>query len=119
MPMAQFLLQTAWLIPCYALIGTILAIPWSPNIIRRTGPRPSGYINAVMTFIAFLHGILALPATWNQPPQELLIPWLHVVDLDLTIPVELSAVTIGAMIVVTGINLLAQIYAIGYMEMDW
>ncbi len=117
--MAQFFLQTAWLIPCYPLLGVILAIPWSPNIIRRTGPRPSGYINAVMTFIAFLHGILALPATWNQPAQELLIPWLHVVDLDLTIPVELSAVTIGATLVVTGINLLAQIYAIGYMEMDW
>jgi NAD(P)H-quinone oxidoreductase subunit 5 len=119
MPMAQFFLQTAWLIPCYPLIGAILAIPWSPSIIRRTGPRPAGYINAVMTFIAFLHGLFALHATWNQPAQELLIPWLHVVDLDLTIPVELSSVTISATLVVTGINLLAQIYAIGYMEMDW
>ncbi|HEY9633284.1 MAG TPA: NAD(P)H-quinone oxidoreductase subunit F [Coleofasciculaceae cyanobacterium] len=117
--MAQFFLQTAWLIPCYPLIGAILAIPWSPSIIRRTGPRPAGYINAVMTFIAFLHGLFALHATWNQPAQELLIPWLHVVDLDLTIPVELSSVTISATLVVTGINLLAQIYAIGYMEMDW
>ncbi|HBB35681.1 MAG TPA: NAD(P)H-quinone oxidoreductase subunit F [Cyanobacteria bacterium UBA8803] len=117
--MAQFFLQTAWLIPCYPLLGAILAIPWSPGIIRRTGPRPSGYINAVMSFIAFLHGLLALTATWNQPAQELLIPWLHVVDLDLTIPVELSAVTIGATMVITGINLLAQVFAIGYMEMDW
>ena len=117
--MAQFFLQTAWLIPCYALIGALLAVPWSPAIIRRTGPRPSGYINAIMTAIAFLHGLLALPATWNQPAQELLIPWLHVVDLDLTIPVQLSSVTIGATMVVTGLNLLAQIYAIGYMEMDW
>ncbi|HEY9666991.1 MAG TPA: proton-conducting transporter membrane subunit, partial [Coleofasciculaceae cyanobacterium] len=117
--MAQFFLQTAWLIPCYPLIGTVLAIPWSPGIIRRTGPRPAGYINAVMTFIAFLHGLIALSATWNQPAQELLIPWLQVVNLDLTIPVELSSVTIGATLVVTGINLLAQVYAIGYMEMDW
>lgn len=119
MPMAQFFLQTAWLIPCYPLIGAILAIPWSPSIIRRTGPRPAGYINAVMTFIAFLHGLIALLATWNQPAQQLLIPWLQVADLDLTIPVEFSSVTIGATLVVTGINLLAQIYAIGYMEMDW
>ena len=117
--MANFFLQTAWLIPCYPLIGVILAIPWSPNIIRRTGPRPSGYINAVMTFIAFLHGLFALPATWNQPAQELFIPWLQVANLDLTIPLELSAVTIGATLVITGINLLAQVYAIGYMEMDW
>jgi NAD(P)H-quinone oxidoreductase subunit 5 len=119
MPMAQFFLQTAWLIPCYALVGAILAIPWSPSIIRRTGPRPAGYINALMTLIAFLHAIFALSATWNQPAQELLIPWLHVVDLDLTIPIELSSVTIAATVVITGINLLAQIYAIGYMEMDW
>jgi NAD(P)H-quinone oxidoreductase subunit 5 len=117
--MAQFFLETAWLIPCYPLIGAILAIPWSPGIIRRTGPRPSGYLNAVMTFIAFLHGLIALSATWNQPAQELLIPWLQVVDLDLTIPLELSSVTIGAILVITGINLLAQVYAIGYMEMDW
>jgi NAD(P)H-quinone oxidoreductase subunit 5 len=117
--MAQFFLETAWLIPCYPLIGSILAIPWSPSIIRRTGPRPAGYINALMTLVAFLHGLIALPATWNQPAQEVLIPWLQVVDLDLTIPLELSSITIGATLVITGINLLAQIYAIGYMEMDW
>jgi len=117
--MAQFFLETTWLIPCYALIGSLLAIPWSPGIIHRTGPRPAGYINALMTFIAFLHGLIALPAAWNQPAREILIPWLHVVDLDLTIPLELSSITIGATLVITGINLLAQIYAIGYMEMDW
>jgi len=117
--MAQFFLQTAWLIPCYALIGAFLVIPWSPGIIRKTGPRPSGYISAVMTLIAFFHGLFALPATWNQPAQQLLIPWLQVAGLDLTIPVLLSSVTISAILVVTGLNLLAQIYAIGYMEMDW
>jgi len=117
--MAQFFLQTAWFIPCYPLIGSILAIPWSPSIIRRTGPRPAGYINALMTLVAFLHGLIALSATWNQPAQEVLIPWLQVVDLDLTIPLEFSSITIGAILVITGINLLAQIYAIGYMEMDW
>ncbi|NEP13306.1 MAG: NAD(P)H-quinone oxidoreductase subunit F [Symploca sp. SIO2C1] len=117
--MAQFFLQTAWLIPCYALIGSILAIPWSPSIIRRTGPRPAGYINALMTLVAFLHGLIALSATWNQPTQEILIPWLQTVDLDLTIPLEFSSLTIAATLVITGINLLAQIYAIGYMETDW
>lgn len=117
--MAQFFLETAWLIPCYALMGSILAIPWSPSIIRRTGPRPAGYINALMTLVAFLHGLIALSATWNQPAQEILIPWLQVVDLDLTIPLEFSSITIGATLVISGINLLAQIYAIGYMEMDW
>ncbi len=42
--MAPFLIQSIWLIPCYALIDALLALPWSPAVIRRTGPRPSGYV---------------------------------------------------------------------------
>ncbi|MCC5664508.1 NAD(P)H-quinone oxidoreductase subunit F [Nostoc sp. CHAB 5784] len=117
--MAQFLLETVWLVPCYALIGGLLAVPWSPGIIRKTGPRPAGYVNLVMTFLAFVHSAIALQATWNQPAQEVFIPWLSTAGLDLTIALEISSVSIGALVVITGLNLLAQIYGIGYMEMDW
>jgi len=117
--MAQFFLQTIWFVPLYALIGAVLTIPWSPGIIRRTGPRPAGYINLLMTFIAFVHGIIALQATWNQPAQQIIIPWLQVANLDISLPLEISPITVGAMVLVTGMNLLAQIYAVGYMEMDW
>lgn len=117
--MSEFLLQSVWLIPCYALSGAILAIPWSPAIIRSTGPRPAGYINILMTLVAFLHGILAFPATWNRSPQEISFPWLQVANLDLSLPLQISSITIGATVVVTGLNLLAQIYSVGYMEMDW
>ncbi|HAT15479.1 MAG TPA: NAD(P)H-quinone oxidoreductase subunit F [Microcoleaceae bacterium UBA11344] len=117
--MAQILLQTVWFIPCYPLIGGVLSMLWFPAVTRRTGPRPSGYVNAILTFFAFLHGAIALTAIWNQPAQHQLIPWLNVAGLDLTIPVEISAVTVGATVLITGLNLLAQIYAFGYMEMDW
>ena len=117
--MSQFLVQTVWLIPCYALLGAILTLPWSPGIIRRTGPRPAGYINLLMTLVALLHGLFALKAVWNQPAKEIVIPWLKVAGLEFSIPLEISAITVGAAVVVTGLNLLAQIYAIGYMEMDW
>ncbi|MBN3874002.1 NAD(P)H-quinone oxidoreductase subunit F [Nostoc sp. JL33] len=117
--MAQFLLETVWLVPCYALIGGLLAVPWSPGIIRKTGPRPAGYVNLVMTFLAFVHSAIALQATWNQPAQEVFIPWLSTAGLDLTIALEISSVSVGALVLITGLNLLAQIYAIGYMEMDW
>jgi NAD(P)H-quinone oxidoreductase subunit 5 len=117
--MAQFLLETVWLVPCYALMGGLLAVPWSPGIIRKTGPRPAGYINLVMTFLAFVHSAIALQATWNQPAQEVFIPWLSTAGLDLTIALEISSVSVGALVVISGLNLLAQIYAIGYMEMDW
>jgi NAD(P)H-quinone oxidoreductase subunit 5 len=72
-----------------------------------------------MTFLAFTHSVLALTAAGNQPPQEIFIPWLSTAGLDLTITLEISAVNVGALVVITGLNLLAQIYAIGYMEMDW
>ncbi|MDH6101837.1 NAD(P)H-quinone oxidoreductase subunit F, partial [Chrysosporum ovalisporum ANA283AFssAo] len=117
--MAQFLLETVWLVPCYALIGGLLAIPWSPGIIRRTGPRPAGYVNLIMTFLALVHSALALQVSWNQAPQEIFIPWLSTAGLNLTLSLEISSVNIGAMVIVTGLNWLAQIFAIGYMEMDW
>jgi NAD(P)H-quinone oxidoreductase subunit 5 len=117
--MIQFLLESVWLVPCYALSGAVLSVLWFPSITRRTGPRPSGYVNLLMTFLAFLHSLIALQATWNQPAKQIFFPWLSVANLDLTLPIEISATTIGAMLLVTGLNLLAQIYAVGYMEMDW
>ncbi|MGK7898056.1 MAG: NAD(P)H-quinone oxidoreductase subunit F [Xenococcus sp. (in: cyanobacteria)] len=111
--------QTIWIVPLYALIGAILAIPWSPGIIRQTGPRPSGYINTLMTFLALVHSILALREVWQQPVEYLSFPWLHAANLNITFDVEISSITIGALVLITGLNLVAQIYAIGYMEMDW
>ncbi len=117
--MSQWLIQSAWLIPCYPLIGMLLSIIWFPAITRRTGPRPAGYVNAITTFIAFLHGLLALFALLNQPPLYLSVSWLQVADLNLVLPLEISALTIGATVLITGLNLLAQIYGVGYLEMDW
>ena len=117
--MSEIFLKTIWLIPCYPLFGAIVSVPWSPGIIRKTGPRPSGYLNILMTLIAFLHGLLALNAIWGEPAQKLIIPYLQVADLDFSIPLDISVVTVAAALVITGLNLLAQIYAIGYMEMDW
>ena len=116
--MDQFL-QSVWLIPCYALIGGLAALPWSPTVIRRTGPRPAGYVNLLMTCLAFTHSLIALQATWNAPPQHVSFNWLSTAGLDITLDLEISEVSVAAMVLVTGLNLLAQIYAIGYMEMDW
>ncbi|NKB17449.1 MAG: NAD(P)H-quinone oxidoreductase subunit F, partial [Pseudanabaena sp. CRU_2_10] len=117
--MNSIVLQTIWLIPCYALAGTLLSVLWFPSITRRTGPRPAGYVNAIATFFAFTQSLLALRDIWGQPPQQLFIPWLKVANLDLTISLEISTVAVGASALICGLNLLTQIYAIGYMEMDW
>ncbi|NJR52814.1 MAG: NAD(P)H-quinone oxidoreductase subunit F [Leptolyngbyaceae cyanobacterium CSU_1_3] len=117
--MSQFFLQSVWLIPCYSLLGAALSVFWFPGITRRTGPRPAGYVNFGMTLFSLVHATIALPAIWNQPAHKFLIPWLQVAGLDLTIPVEVSSLTVGAIVLVTGLNLLAQTFAFGYMEMDW
>jgi NAD(P)H-quinone oxidoreductase subunit 5 len=117
--MTQFFAQTAWLIPLYPLTGMVLSALWFPSVTRLTGPRPAGYVNAIATLIAFFHAVIAFGALWQRPAEYLYFPWLRVAGLDLTIPVEISALTVGAIILITGLNLLAQIYAIGYLEMDW
>jgi NAD(P)H-quinone oxidoreductase subunit 5 len=117
--MPQFWIETVWLVPCYSLLGAMLTIPWSPGILSRTGPRPAGYINLLMTFFSFVHSAIALTRIWGHPAQQVSLPWLQVANLDLTLPLELSALSIGAMALVTGLNFMAQLYAVGYMEMDW
>lgn len=112
--------ETSWLIPLYPLAGAILTIPWSPAFIRKTGPRPAGYVNIATSFLAFIHSLTAFFALWGKSSDQFFfVPWLKVADLNLIIPLEVSAITIGACILITGLNLLAQIYAVGYLEMDW
>jgi NAD(P)H-quinone oxidoreductase subunit 5 len=112
-------LDTVWLIPCYPIVGAILASPWSLGWSGQLGTRPAGYLNILMAGVAFIHALLALIAGWNLPTQELSYSWLHTSTLDINFPIEISATTLTAVAVVTGINLVSQIYAVGYLEMDW
>ncbi|MEN9205671.1 MAG: NAD(P)H-quinone oxidoreductase subunit F [Thermostichales cyanobacterium BF4_bins_65] len=115
----DWLVASVWLIPIYALIAWLGALIWSPGLTRRTGPRPAGYLNAVLTLVAFFHSLLAFLATWGQPAQVIRFPWVQVGDLSLVLPLQVSSLTLGACVLVTGLNLAAQVYGFGYMEMDW
>lgn len=117
--MTDFLIHNVWFIPFYGLIGAFLTLPWSLGLLRRTGPRPAAYVNLLMTLAAFIHGSIAFRLLWTSPPQQLAFHWLKVADLNLSLFIEISPVSLGAMELITGISLLAQIYALGYMEKDW
>ncbi|MEL6500042.1 MAG: NAD(P)H-quinone oxidoreductase subunit F [Cyanobacteria bacterium J06623_1] len=117
--MTDFLLENFWLIPTYSLIGALITLPWSLGIVRRTGPRPAAYINILMTTVGFIHGSIIFNLIWNRTAQQYVFHWLQVADLDLTLSFELSPISLGALELVTGISLLVQIYALGYMEKDW
>jgi NAD(P)H-quinone oxidoreductase subunit 5 len=117
--MTDFLLDNFWLIPTYSLIGALITLPWSLGVVRQTGPRPAAYINILMTVVGFIHGLIIFNLSWSRPAQQLVFHWLQVADLDLTLSFELSPVSFGALELVTGISLLVQIYALGYLEKDW
>ncbi len=117
--MTHWLLETSWIIPLYGLVGAIVTLPWSTGAIRRTGPRPAAYFNLLMTIVAFIHGTIIFRLTWDHPAQLLVIPWLQAVNLDLPFVFEISPVSMGAVELIIGLSLLAQIYALGYMEKDW
>jgi NAD(P)H-quinone oxidoreductase subunit 5 len=116
---SQFLFLSSWWVPFYGLIGAILTLPWATGIIRRTGPRPAAYFNLLMTVLAFVHSLIVLKDIWNQEPQSFLITWLKTADLDLSFALDVSPVSVGGTVLITGLSLLAQVYALGYMEKDW
>jgi NAD(P)H-quinone oxidoreductase subunit 5 len=113
------ILNTTWLIPCYPVMGAVLALPWSLGVAGQLGPRPAGYINIIMAGLAFIHALLALIIGWDLPTQEIIYSWLDAGSLNINLPIEISNISLTAVAVVTAINLLSQIYAVGYLEMDW
>lgn len=117
--MNQFLFTTSWCVPFYSLIGALFTLPWAMGIIRRTGPRPAAYINLLTTLLGFLHSLLVFKDVWNIEPENWVITWFQAADLNLSFALELSSISIGATVLITGLSFLAQIYALGYMEKDW
>ncbi len=116
---AAFSVRSLWLLPLYTLVGAALSVVWFPGITRRTGPRPAGYINAGMSLVAFVHAVVALCQGWGKPALDFSVPWLQVASLDLSIPFHIDSTAVAAAVVITGLNFLAQVFAIGYLEMDW
>ncbi|MCX7594867.1 MAG: NAD(P)H-quinone oxidoreductase subunit F, partial [Fischerella sp.] len=117
--MNHFLFSTTWWIPFYGLVGALLTLPWAMGIVRRTGPRPAAYFNLLTTFLAFIHSLFVFTDIWNREPENFAITWFSAADLSISFALEISSVSIGATILIAGLSLLAQIYALGYMEKDW
>ena len=117
--MTQLLVQTSWWVPAYGFIGALLTIPWSVGLVRRTGPRPAAYFNILMTVLALVHSALLLWAVWDMPPVRSLVPWLSVPGLDIWLTLVTSRTSVAAAVFVSALSLLAQVFALGYMEKDW
>ena len=120
--------QTAWLVPLYPLLASLLSFLWSPGLISRTGPRPCGYLNLLMVSVAFLHSTMALVALHSNSaagssaiyrPITFGWTWLETAGLRIGFDGLINEPALIAMTVITGIHMLVQIYSIAYLEMDW
>jgi NAD(P)H-quinone oxidoreductase subunit 5 len=121
-------LGTVWLVPLYPLVGALFSLLWSPGLISRTGPRPSGYVNLLMVSIAFGHSLLALIGLSSNSaagqaaiyaPPSFHWTWLQTAGLSIGFDGLVTAPALIAMTVITGLHVLVQIFSIGYLEMDW
>jgi NAD(P)H-quinone oxidoreductase subunit 5 len=72
-----------------------------------------------MTVVAFVHGAIVFRMTLGQEPQTLVLHWLTAADLDLSLNLEISPLSTGAVELVTGLSVIAQFFALGYLEKDW
>ncbi|MBD3882018.1 NAD(P)H-quinone oxidoreductase subunit F [Phormidium tenue FACHB-886] len=117
--MIEFVSQTSWWVPIYGLIGAVITLPWSIGLVQRTGPRPAAYLNILMTVFALIHSAVILWAVWDMPAERLLIPWLHAPGFDIWLTLVTSRISVGAAFCITGLSLLAQVFALGYLEKDW
>ncbi|MFN9870574.1 MAG: NAD(P)H-quinone oxidoreductase subunit F [Cyanobacteriota bacterium] len=120
--------QTAWLVPLYPLVASLLSLLWSPGLISRTGPRPCGYLNLTLVSVAFVHSASALMALHSNSaagaaalykPLTFGWTWLDTAGLRVGFDGLITEPALIAMTVITGLHVLVQIYAIGYLEMDW
>ena len=121
-------LGTVWLVPLYPLVGAVFSLLWSPGLISRTGPRPSGYVNLLMVSIAFGHSLTALLTLSSNSgagqaaiyaPPSFHWTWLQTAGLTIGFDGLVTEPGLIAMTVITGLHVLVQIFSIGYLEMDW
>ncbi|MBD2719791.1 NAD(P)H-quinone oxidoreductase subunit F [Synechococcus sp. FACHB-909] len=112
-------IQLSWLIPLYGFSGMLLSLPWAAGWIKRNGPRPAAYLNLLVTLLAVLHGSLVLRAVLTLGPQHLDIAWFSAADLDLRIGFDLSLTNLAALELVTGLSLVGQVFALGYLDKEW
>ena len=112
-------IQLVWLIPVYGFSGVLLSLPWATGWVKRNGPRPAAYLNLLVTLLAFVHGSLVTLEIWQGGAQHLSVDWFSAADLHLAIGFDLSLTNLAALELVTLLSLLAQFFALGYLDKEW
>lgn len=113
------ILETAWLLPCYGLLGAGITLPWSLRLVRRTGPRPAAYLNMLMTVLALVHSCVLLASIWGEPAKQVEFTWFQSLDLNIAFSFDISEISVGASVMIATMSLISQVYGLGSLETDW
>ncbi|MBD2178723.1 NAD(P)H-quinone oxidoreductase subunit F [Pseudanabaena sp. FACHB-1998] len=113
------ILETAWLLPCYGLLGAGITLPWSLRLVRRTGPRPAAYLNMLMTALALVHSCVLLTSIWGEPAKQVEFTWFQSFDLNIAFSFDISEISVGASVMIATMSLISQVYGLGSLETDW
>lgn len=117
--MTDFLVHHVWLIPLYSLVGSLLSIPWAIGLLPTSGQRPAAYVNIFTTLVGLIHALVVAPYLLGRPAMPVQLPWLQVNGLELAVQLQVSTISLGALSLIAFTVLLAQCFALGYMEKDW
>jgi len=109
----------------FAYAPLIIAFPIAGLLVnllagRRLGERFAGWVASGAVALSFGVALLQLVAVLRQPEgaHVMLAEWIRIGRLDLPWSLQIDALAVTMMLMVSGVSTLIHIYAIGYMHED-
>ncbi len=111
------MIQFAWMIPLFPLLGFIINAFGKKTISRKS----SGILASLAVFLSFAIVCgLYIQTLWGTLKSEdiELFNWIKVGTLQIPFSFLIDPLSITMMLIVTGVGFLIHVYSIGYMEHD-
>jgi NADH-quinone oxidoreductase subunit L len=114
------LLETAWLIPLFPLVGAALLAAFGGRFLREPAP---GALASLMMAGAFGWTVVLFAKMWSLDPDQRsvskhLFDWVPAGGLKISASLLLDPLSITMLLFVTGVGFLIHVYAIAYMHGD-
>ena len=113
------MIDVAWLLPVFPLVGALLLIVFG----RRIGEPGAGWLASIMTIASFVVTVGVYFDLLSRPAEErheviTLFSWIPVGSLTIDAALLIDPLSVTMALFITGIGALIHLYAIGYMHGD-
>lgn len=106
--------EFAWMIPFFPFLSFLILIlgrkVWNQEL--------SAFIGIIFSYLSFHLSAYLFISNLNQMDFQWSIPWFEMGDTSVRLGVEIGALQVIMLMVVSLVNLLIQIYSWGYMKQD-